>query len=167
MIYSRPPHSERIDQGDLIDNVPLVEIHEYRADDSAKSAIACRPCLVLVLTQTCDLAQGKASRIVVARVFDAEALIQSGHVRAADVKGPIRSTRVWGWYFLPVYPDVGLGEMIVDLRQIHSVPAEIVEAVCRDGHRKARLLTPYREHLSQHFAHTYSRIGLPVPYETL
>jgi hypothetical protein len=147
--------------------VPLVEIHEYRADEIAKSAIACKPCLVLVLTQTCDLAQQKTSRVVVARVFEAEALIQSGNVKAADVKGPIRSTRVWGWYFLPVCPEGALGEMVVVLRQIHSVPAEILDAICRDGHRKARLLTPYREHLAQHFAHTYSRIGLPVPYETL
>ena len=28
----------------------------------------------------------------------------------------------------------------------------------------ARLLSPYREHLAKHFADTFSRIGLPVPY---
>jgi hypothetical protein len=28
-------------------------------------------------------------------------------------------------------------------------------------------MTPYREHLAQHFAVTYSRIGLPEPYGTL
>jgi hypothetical protein len=28
-------------------------------------------------------------------------------------------------------------------------------------------MTPYREHLAQHFSVTYSRIGLPEPYGTL
>jgi hypothetical protein len=28
------------------------------------------------------------------------------------------------------------------------------------------LLSPYREHLAQHFAVTYMRIGLPAPFET-
>jgi hypothetical protein len=30
----------------------------------------------------------------------------------------------------------------------------------------ARLLSPYREHLAKHFADTFSRIGLPEPYDT-
>jgi hypothetical protein len=34
------------------------------------------------------------------------------------------------------------------------------------GRRICRILTPYREHLAQHFAVTYMRIGLPEPYET-
>jgi hypothetical protein len=29
-----------------------------------------------------------------------------------------------------------------------------------------RIVTPDREHLAQHFAVTYMRIGLPDPYET-
>jgi hypothetical protein len=29
------------------------------------------------------------------------------------------------------------------------------------------LITPYREHLAQHFSVTYSRIGLPEPYGAL
>jgi hypothetical protein len=35
------------------------------------------------------------------------------------------------------------------------------------GHRRARLQSLYREHLAKHFADTFSRIGLPRPYETL
>ena len=34
------------------------------------------------------------------------------------------------------------------------------------GGRQLRLTSPYREHLAQHFAVTYSRIELPEPYET-
>jgi hypothetical protein len=56
--------------------------------------------------------------------------------------------------------------MIVDLQQLHTVRLDLLTALCRQGKRRARLVCPYREHLAKHFADTYSRIGLPAPYET-
>ncbi len=56
--------------------------------------------------------------------------------------------------------------MIVDLRQLHTVRLDLLRALGMAGRRRARLLTPYREHLARHFADTFSRIGLPEPYET-
>ena len=38
--------------------------------------------------------------------------------------------------------------------------------LARQGKRVCRIETPYREHMAQHFSVTYSRIGLPQPYET-
>ncbi len=35
------------------------------------------------------------------------------------------------------------------------------------GRRKARVQPLYREHLARHFADTFSRIGLPEPYDTV
>ena len=81
-------------------------------------------------------------------------------------RGPIRAGRVFGWYFLPAIGGYRLPEMIVDLRQLHTVRLDILNELCRRGHRRARLLSPYREHLAKHFADTYSRIGLPEPYDT-
>jgi hypothetical protein len=57
--------------------------------------------------------------------------------------------------------------MIVDLRRLHTVGVDFVDALRLAGKRRARLSTPYREHLAKHFADTYSRIGLPQPYETI
>ena len=59
-----------------------------------------------------------------------------------------------------------LPEMVVDLRQLHTVRLDLLTALCQRGQRRARLLTPYREHLAKHFADTFSRIGLPEPYDT-
>jgi hypothetical protein len=56
--------------------------------------------------------------------------------------------------------------MIVDLRQLHTVRLDLLAALIQSGHRRARLWSPYREHLAKHFANTFSRIGLPEPYET-
>lgn len=87
-------------------------------------------------------------------------------VKASDVRGPIRAGRVFGWYFLPRCPECGLPECIVDSRQLHTVPRDVLESLCVEGGRLARIQPLYREHLVKHFADTFSRIGLPEPYDT-
>ena len=66
---------------------------------------------------------------------------------------------------LPELVDV-FRESIVDYRDIHTVSRELLQQLVTDGRRIARLNSPYREHLAQHFAVTFSRIALPEPYET-
>jgi hypothetical protein len=114
------------------------------------------------LTQTCDLTNQKAHNAVCAVVIDAQVMVDKQLLKPADIKGPIRAGRVFGWYFLPKNTDLGLPEMIVDLRQLHTVRLDLLTALCRRGQRKARVQPLFREH----FADTYSRIGLPAPYET-
>lgn len=121
---------------------------------------------MLVLTQTCDLANRKAATAVIAVVRDAQVLVEKQQLKAADIRGPIRAGRVFGWYFLPKSGEFGLPEMIVDLRQLHTVRLDLLTDLCRRGRRRARVQPLYREHLAKHFADTYSRIGLPEPYGT-
>ena len=150
----------------MIDDCPLLSVASFdiRSPDDLTIDRALER--VLVLTQTCDLAQQKTSQVVVALVHDADRLVASGVVKAAEVRGPIRGGRVFGWYFLPKSADLGFGEMIVDLRQLHTIRLDVLSALCASGRRLARLETPYREHLSKHFADSYSRIGLPESYES-
>ncbi len=167
MIYDSPPAEHPIDQGDLIDDCPVLSVLHFEANDlpGASTKIALRR--VLVLTQTCDFANTKATAANVAEVADAQELVDRGLIKPADVKGPLRAGRVWGWYFLPAAADLGLGEMIVDLRRLHTVRLDLLRALCQAGKRRGRVQPLYREHLAKHFADTFSRIGLPRPYETL
>ena len=57
-------------------------------------------------------------------------------LKAADVRGPIRAGRVFGWYFLPKNTELGLPEMIVDLRQLHTVRLDLLTELCRRGKRR-------------------------------
>ena len=41
-----------------------------------------------------------------------------------------------------------------------------LEQLIQGGKRIASLVSPYREHLAQHFAVTYMRVVLPEPYAT-
>ncbi len=80
----------------------------------------------------------------------------------------VRKGQVYGWYFLPADPTrPGFPESLVDLRDLHTVPIALLEGLQARGKHIGRLMTPYREHLAQHFSVTYSRIGLPEPYGTL
>jgi len=166
MIYDLPGSDALLDQGDLIDNCLILSIREFNLDCEDPPRINVAINRVLVLTQTCDLANRKATNATVAVVHEAQFIVDQGLLKPADVRGPVRAARVYGWYFLPADSDLGLNEMIVDLRQLHTVRLDLLFALSQRGHRRARLLSPYREHLAKHFADTFSRIGLPEPYET-
>ena len=167
MIYERPGVDVPIDQGDLIDACPLVRIEKLQADLRQPENVDLHWRLVIVLTQTCDLANEKCIDANVAEVFEAQRLVDQGTLKPADIKGPLRAGRIWGWYFLPAAADLGLPEMIVDMRRLHTVPLDLLRTLRRAGQRKARVQPLYREHLAKHFADTFSRIGLPRPYETM
>jgi len=167
MIYLDPRIDDPLDQGDIVDNCPLLSLKRYDRDELEPPEIGVAPSRVLVLTQTCDLVNRMASTATVALAFDAQVLVDQGVVKPADIRGPIRAGRVYGWYFLPENTELGIPEkMLVDLRQLHSVRLDLLMALCNRGQRRAQLQSPYREHLAKHFADTYSRIGLPEPYET-
>jgi hypothetical protein len=166
VIYHAPGSDNPLDQADIVAMCPILLLKEFDLEGVKPPQITVSPCRVLVLTQACDLANWKASQVTVAVVHDAQSLVEQSLIKPADVRGPIRAGRVFGWYFLPASTGCGLPEMIVDLRQIHTVRLDLLTALCQRGLRRARLLSPYREHLAKHFADTFSRIGLPAPYET-
>ncbi len=167
MIYRIPNSSEPLEQGDIIESCPIMSM-----PDPAPSALADLKAhidfqTVIIITQTCDIANSKSNVVVVALVFNANELIELGTLKASEVKGNIRSHRVWGLYFLPANDDSGMEEMLVDLRRLYTINTSVLQQLRVAECRRARLLTPYREHMAKHFADTYSRIALPQPYETL
>ena len=162
MIYSELNSSETLSQGDIIDECPIVIWQ--KGGDTGQYESTTVNARVVILMQACDLAQAKADSVAVAVVHEAKTLVDSGIIKAQTVRDQIRTHRVWGWYFLPSGDE--LVESIVDLRNLHTVPRAMLEALSADGRPVFRLVTPYREHMAQHFSTTYSRIGLPEPYQS-
>jgi hypothetical protein len=167
VIYDHPTPADAIDQGDLIERCPVVIVERYDASSNQPPDTEIALGRVIVLTQTCDFANDKVTTAVVAEVTDARVIVDRGLMKAAEVRGNLRSGRIWGMYFLPSATDLGLPEMIVDLRRLHTVRLDLPRDLCRAGFRRGRVRPPYREHLAKHFADTYSRIGLPQRYETM
>ena len=122
---------------------------------------------VVVLTQACDLAQDKTTRVVVAPVHEAAELVARNILKAGAIRDQVRRGQVFGWYFLPAAPaPIDLAESIVDLRELHTIERRTLEYLIGAGNRVCRIRTPWREHLAQHFGTTYTRIALPEPYAT-
>jgi hypothetical protein len=166
MIYRIPVPHEDLSQGDILDDCPVFGLEcGTESVDLDAEPIRWRA-RVIVLTQACDLANTKTTRAVFAIVHPAQILVDQNQLTASVIRDRVRRHQVFGWYFLPEFPDAGFPKSIVDLRNLHTIPRVALQTVARQGKRLSRLETPFREHLAQHFASTYSRIGLPEPYET-
>jgi hypothetical protein len=167
MIYATTPPEEPLSQGDILDACPIFGLEAPAGIVDLDASPARWRERVIVLTQACDLAQTKTTKVLVALLHPAELLVERGILKAPAVRDQVRRGMVYGWYFLPAAPaPLSLPESIVDLHDLHTVPRSVLERLIADGKRLCRLLPPYREHLAQHFAVTYMRIGLPAPFET-
>src|SRR5581483_8261289 len=167
MIYDTPAADDPLTQGDILDACPIFEFDAPDATVDLSAPPARWEERVIVLTQACDLAQTKTTKVLVALVHPAQALVDQGVLKAPTIRDQVRRGLVYGWYFLPAAPaPVPLPESIIDLHDLHTVPRAVLERLIADGKRVCRLVSPYREHLAQHFAVTYMRIGLPAPFET-
>jgi hypothetical protein len=165
-MYAQLGIAEPLSQGDILDGCPLFQLVVSQPVNLNAEPLQF-PSRVLVLTQACDLLNAKSRRVVVAVVHDAASLVADGTLSAPLIRDRVRRGQVYGWYFLPaVHSPIAFAESIVDLRDLHTVDRAVLEHLVATNRRICRVVTPYREHLAQHFAVTYSRIGLPEPYET-
>jgi len=160
MIYETPEPMEALSQGDILDDCPIL-FWEYPATGAAPESGSTNV-RVVVLTQACDLAQAKATRVLVAVVHRVHHLVERGVLQPKMIRDQIRTHRVYDWYFLPA--GTAVEESIVDLRDLHTIPRALLDSLIHEGKRAGRIRTPFREHLAQHFSTTYARIGLPEPY---
>lgn len=164
-MFARPDEGDALTQGDVIDDCPLVGLDlssaAFSLSDPSTMWWAAR---VIVLTQACDLAQTKGDSVLVAPVvYDAQGLVDAGVLKSSLIRDQMRRHLVYGWYFLPA-SSTSIAESLANLRDVHSVPRTVLEQLAARGKRPARLASPYREHLAQHFAVTYMRIALPEQY---
>ena len=167
MIFEMPAVENPLSQGDILDACPIFGFDTARKDVDLDAAPARWKERVIVLTQACDLAQAKTTKVLVALVQPAQLLVDRGILKIPTIRDQVRRGLVYGWYFLPAGPaPIALPESIVDLHDLHTVPHAALQRLIAEGKRVCRLLSPYREHLAQHFAVTYMRIGLPAPLET-
>jgi hypothetical protein len=167
-----------VDQGDLLDNCPVIVPKDYGALIEAVEQgtpdgdfrIESRGVLydLIVLTQTCDFANKKAALKAVTccvryswQVFRKE----NPEWAKADKRGNLASNKVHGLHVLQDWQDRGLAFQIVDLRETVSLPIEYARVLAARTTPHLRLKAPYREHLAQRFGLCFGRIGLDPDLE--
>lgn len=161
------PAAAALSQGDVLDDCPILVWKLAPPPLDLDIPPETRIIRVVVLTQACDLAQDKTTRVVIAPAYEAAELVARNILKAGSIRDQVRRGQVFGWYFLPAAPaPIKLAESIVDLRELHTIERRTLEYLAGAGKRVCRLRTPWREHLAQHFGTTYTRIALPEPYAT-
>jgi hypothetical protein len=139
---------------------PLLEGHLIEVDIARED--------VVIVSQSCDLANEKIQDVVLAQVLDwsiaCRALIRQGNTfarsrnfRRALVAGNIPSLSLL--HKRDRAPTIGWS--IVDFHRLFVLPKPVVMAVARAAGPRLRLRSPYREHLAQALARYFMRVGLP------
>jgi hypothetical protein len=119
---------------------------------------------VIVVTQRCDLEQNKAPLVATCPVSSL-AMYESSHPEYSTGNRweRVRQGRVEGLHLLAALRDQSNNHeaLVVDFRQIYSLPVGYLTNRASDIGPRFRLRSPYLEHFSQAFARFFMRVGLP------
>src|SRR5713101_8134431 len=134
MLYATPPPEEPIAQGDILDACPIFGLEVPTTGVDMDAAPARWQERVLVLTQACDLAQTKTTKVLVALVQPAQLLVERGVLKGPTIRDQVRRGLVYGWYFLPAPPaPIPLPESIIDFHDLHTLPRAVLEHLIANG----------------------------------
>lgn len=124
---------------------------------------------VVVLSHSCDLAQGKLVMIQVCPFWDLEALAERvEYFRGKRGREEIRRGNAPGYHLLnrSEIAELPTGLLVVDFRSQFAANASTLKSLAIGQKPRLRLLPPYREHLAQALARFYMRVGLPIDIPT-
>jgi hypothetical protein len=152
-----------LNQGDFIFSCPILEpIHDVDAD--TVSANYCEYDVV-VMSQTCDLVNQKLDIVLVCPFWTlSEIGALNPWFKPAKNKEKLRKGDQPNYHLLNQCTVEGfeLDFIVVDFRTVYGVPFPFLSERVQRLERRLRLLSPYKEHLSQAFARFFMRVGLPV-----
>lgn len=117
---------------------------------------------LIILSQSCDLANNKIDQVLLCARFSANTLNKSDRVSIRKEQRPalhlLEQCEISGYEF---------SQQVVDFRTTYTLPKDFVLEYTKNLGERIRLLPPYREHLAQAFARYFMRVGLPRPLKEL
>ena len=172
--YKIVPPDERVSQGDLLIGCTLLG---GRADKNPEGlAVEKIEEDVLVVTQDCDLAQGKAEDVLLCFCLPLSRFKEDWRADRAE-NGKSASTKDWKWLcenttkgytpnlaILDPFESEALSteHRVVMFSKAYPMPLDYIQAELRQRNEpRLRLVSPFREHISQSFARCYMRVPLP------
>jgi hypothetical protein len=120
---------------------------------------------LIVITQSCDLINAKAEFVAMCPVYPLKnyEIINPEFARKGRWE-EVRKGRIEGLYLLssPTNPANNRECLVVDFREIYSLPFAFLTKHAESLESRRRLRSPYLEHFSQAFARFFMRVGLPA-----
>lgn len=162
--YEVTKREEQLLQGDFIDECPIVTPPlEIIENSDVKVDVA--KYNVIVMSQSCDLAEKKIDIVLVCPVWPLEEVgKKESYYKGRDGKETLRRGNVSGYHLLNIcdLEDFKRDYQVVDFHNVFGVPIDILLNLAKSKEKRLRLLQTYREHLSQAFARFFMRVGLPT-----
>jgi hypothetical protein len=152
-------------QGDILAGCAVPIAGQRFGLGNTEEEIAVEERDLIIITQSCDLENAKnlfAALCPIHQLSDFERVnpnfAKRGHWEQ------VRRGRVEGLHMLasPDRPDENRMALVVDFRQIFSLPVDYLQRHAGSIGNRWRLQSPYVEHFSQAFARFFMRVGLPV-----
>jgi hypothetical protein len=152
-------------QGDYLPGclVPIIDLSFF--DEAETRTVAVKDVDLIVVTQSCDLVPGaKIRQVVLCPVYSIDEFEGANPNYQGKQWNQVRKGRVEGLHLVasPTQPDEARASLVIDFRDIHSLPIEYVRRRAEELGIRWRLRSPYVEHLSQAFARFFMRVGLPT-----
>lgn len=160
---------DELEQGDFLFDCPVLEptvdLVLNQVDQEGEIQATIQVYDVVLLSQSCDLVQGKLDLVLVCPHWPLSVFEQTDDFfRSSRGKEEIRRGNVPGYHMLSACGLDGFeqGIRIVNFRQVFGLPFDFIQQLASSQSLRLRLLPPYREHLAQAFARFFMRVGLPV-----
>lgn len=119
---------------------------------------------LIVLTQSCDLDNKKVNQVLACTINLISEFEEANPVFAKKGKwNEVLTGRIEGLHLLasPTNPENNREALVVNFREIYTLPYEYIVKHATDIGSRWRLKSPYLEHFSQAFARLFMRVGLP------
>lgn len=152
-----------LEQGDLLYAFPVV-MPTMTADDVqsvAGGAEIEKPAKVdivdvVIMTQSCDLENDKTETVILCPIWELDQLKLT-----KSNKEQIRKGYQPGWHLLNSDEELDISFTCVEFLRLFVAPKSALEGFAEGLENRPRLVSPYKEHLSQAFARYFMRVGLP------
>jgi hypothetical protein len=117
---------------------------------------------LIIVTQSCDLENKKVDLVAACPVYSLE-VYESVNPGMKKHWESVRQGRREGLHLLAAIedPQKNREALVVDFRQIYSLPVGYLQTHAASASSRMRLRSPYLEHFSQGFARFFMRVGLP------
>ena len=150
-------------QGDYISDCPVPIFTEISVE-IVKITPKVKVYNFIVVTQSCDLANGKAPFVALCPIYTL-AEFEEANPKSAQ-KGfweNVRRAKIEGLHLLSPFENYENNRecLVADFREIYSLPFEFLTKHAETLETRWRLDSPYLEHFSQAFARFFMRVGLP------
>ncbi len=158
-------NGDELQQGDILEGCPVFSPPSNLTLNSLEANFKWTRRNVIMMSQSCDLVKGRKdiAEVLLCLITDrsehVEGLLSKPEGLEQARKGQLIRHHVLNECKLP---NAEREFRIVDFRCIYTLPIDYCRQFAAKSGDRIRLLSPYREHLSQSFARLFMRVGLPT-----